>query len=91
MSKRVQDLSDDEIKTLAGQIDGTKANVYRTCTRMFGIPDVDDVIFDRLEAVAKIFKCESCDWWMPVWKQDSAVKGHCGECVDNMDGDGDDE
>jgi len=80
-------LTDDQIKKLADQLIDTCSNVYRVAERMGEGVVINDDDFDRLEKLGGVFKCEECNRWKSLSEKDRSVDCMCVECVDEIDGD----
>ena len=75
-------LTDNQIKELAKVLLLNGGNVYNVVQRQYGIK-VGEEIFDQLEKVGDIFKCEECNLWM---ENVDGLDGICHSCSEDMEG-----
>lgn len=80
---RKKELTDEQLTTLGQTLLNTTNNVYRVVESMFGI-EVGDEVFDGLERVAKMFKCDECNVWMPLTNRADGFD-MCDSCLDEID------
>jgi len=73
-------LTDEQIDKLAGKLVHSSQNVFRVAEKMFGV-EVEDEVFDQLQKVGKIFKCEQCDQWLPIADLEKNFDELCKECA----------
>lgn len=83
-------LTDGQVKKLANTLEGTRWNVYTLAKSMFKA-DVGEEIFERLQAVANLRKCEECNLWKYGSEFYDKVSIICNGCLDAIDDDEDDE
>jgi hypothetical protein len=76
--------TDDELKKLGDKLIDTKQNVYRLAESLFK-KAIDDDDWQRMEKLADIFKCESCDLWQA--SSERSFGDICNECDDESEGD----
>lgn len=84
LRSKASTLTDAQIDQLAGRLCSTQLNVYEVAKAMFNVR-TDDTLFDRLEKVGRVFKCEECGFWLPITDKDRSIDNACATCVDVMD------
>lgn len=72
-------LTDEQVNQLADEIIDGNRNVYREAERLFGV-EVSDEVFDQLEKIAGIFKCDDCNQWLAKAYKDMGLESTCTVC-----------
>src|SRR4051812_22432903 len=84
-------LTHELLDVLAKRLVGTTHNVYHELIAVVGLNQSEsavatgDEIFELLEKVGRIFKCEECGLWLSIDQRDRSIEGMCTSCVDDID------
>jgi hypothetical protein len=81
--KRLAAPTNEQILAIGDKVLGTRSNVYFVAKAILG-HEIGEEIFDMLEKVAGIFKCEHCSMWLELNCREKGFE-MCSDCLDAID------